>query len=99
MQVVGVTVRWLPCTICEWQDVQRSRLPRRRPIRWWRWSNRIRPNWISPSSRRFEWHPERMQELSLTSAQGFVPWVAVTYLASWDRALNLPAKVSSRPGS
>jgi hypothetical protein len=34
MQVEVVTAMWLPWTICEWHEVQRSVLPRRMPERW-----------------------------------------------------------------
>ena len=39
MQVEVVTAMWLPCTICEWHEVQRSFLPRRMSDRCAVWSN------------------------------------------------------------
>ena len=73
------------------------------PIRCWRWSKRTRPKVSSPSSSCWLWQPERMQEKSLTSAQGLLPSVLVTEAMKMETEIRAPiagtvAKVLVRKG-
>src|SRR3990172_8461802 len=71
MQVDVVTAMWLPWTICEWHDVQRSVLPRRISTRYAAWSNWTPPIVSLLIRRRRSWH--RRHAASSISVHGFVP--------------------------